>query len=366
MTSNLSRPGRHHSTVRYSAILVFMIAIALLSGCATGQLKTTGGAAADVLPRPGATVEMGKITVDVEKQFNFDPAKFLDEALVTALKEEQLLWQGDKSVPRFLFNARILDYEPGSAFKRWVLPGWGSTVLQVRGEIQIPDSGIVVAVIENKRSVYAGGVYTIGAWNSIFGNVATDLVRELKTRINGGGFVVSLAPYSEQSAEATQTKTPLEIEVRTISDMRADKLRLGERTAAFGVKMGDIYPNRRASQYVTETLADALRTIGHKVGPSAQGVIVEGELLKFWVATPATALYWDVTAELELKLRISGFGQEPGKTRIYTSKKTERTYAWPSSGLIEKAVSASITDVMHQIQSDDIWNLPVTDAKPGK
>jgi hypothetical protein len=361
--SNLSHLYLKDFTVRYSGLLGFCLAIALLSGCGTKQLNTTGGAAGDALPKPGATVEVGTITVDVEKHFDLNPSLFLNEALVSALKKEQLLWNGDKSSPRFLFNARIVDYEPGNAFKRWILPGWGSTVLEIRGEIIKPDDGGVAAVIENKRSVLAGGGYTIGAWKNIFGDVATDLVREMKTRINGGGFLVNLAPYSEQASEVAQTKNPLEIEVRNIRDMRVDKLRLGERTAAFGVKMGDIYPNRRASEYLTETLSDALRTMGHKVGPSANGVMIEGELLKFSVETPATMLYWDITAEIELKLLIKGSRQDSGGTRLYTSKKQERTYVWPSDSLIEKAVSACVADVVSQIQSDAIWSKIVTDVK---
>lgn len=363
MRTIISHLGLRPYAGKYSALLLLIVAVSLLSGCATGQVKSTGGADAAVLPNPGATVEVGKIAVESEKQFDFDLAALLNETLVAALKEEQILWTGDKTTPRFLFDARIVDYEPGNAFKRWILPGWGSTVLEVRGEIRSPDSGAIAAVIENKRSILAGGAYTIGAWKSIFSDVAGDLVREMKTRINGGGFMVSLIPYSERSSGTIQTKNPLEIEVKKISDLRVDKLRLGERTAAFGTRMGDIYPNRRVGEYLTETLSDALRTMGHKVGPSANCVTVEGELIKFWVETPATMLYWDISAEIELKLLVKGSGQESGKARVYTSKKKERSYVWPSANLIEKAVSSSVADVMSQIQSDDVWNTLALDTE---
>jgi hypothetical protein len=314
--------------------------------------------------RPGATIEVGEITMETPNQFDFDPAVLLNEALTTALEEEQLLWSGDKTKPRFLFNAKIMDYEPGNAFKRWVLPGWGSTVLEVHGEIRLSDSGTVAAMIDNKRSVVAGGAYTINAWKGIFGNVAGDLAREMKRRINGRGFVVSLIPYSKQSSGSVQTKNSLEIEINNINDLRAEKLRLGERTAAFGVKMGDIYPNRRMGEYLAETLSDALRAMGHKVGPSTNGVTIEGELLKFWVETPATTLYWDVTVEMELKLLVKQSGQEPGWTRVYSSKKTDRTYAWPTASLIENVANASVSNVMTQIQSDTIWNSFTNDIVP--
>jgi len=76
------------------------------------------------------------------------------------------------------------------------------------GEMRTPITVPFAAVIENKRSIFAGGAYTIGAWKSIFDNVADDLVQELKNRINGEGFVVSLTPYSEQSSGTVRTTNP--------------------------------------------------------------------------------------------------------------------------------------------------------------
>lgn len=363
--SNLGNPSPRNTATGHFTFLLLLLTFTLISGCATGQVKSTGGTAVDLLPRPGATVELGKITCDVARQLDFNPSDLLRETLVTALKEEHLLWPGDNT-PRFNFSARIVDYEPGNAFKRWVLPGWGSTVLEVRGELQESESGNVAAVVENKRSVIAGGAYTIGAWKSIFNSVATELVQEMKTRINGGGFVVTLVPYSDLSTGAGQARNPLEIDIKGIRDLRTDKLRLGERTAAFNVKMDDIYANRRVGDYMVETLSDALRSVGFKVGSSSSGVTVQGELQKFRVETPASMLYWDITAEIEIKLLVNGPSQEPATIRVYTSEQKERTYVWPSAGLIEKVVSASVADIMNQIQSDEIWNKFAPGAKPGK
>jgi len=48
----------------------------LLPGCATRQVKTTGGVAADLLPKPGATVEVRKITIESQKQYDFILQRF--------------------------------------------------------------------------------------------------------------------------------------------------------------------------------------------------------------------------------------------------------------------------------------------------
>jgi len=147
--------------------------------------------------------------------------------------------------------------------------------------------------------------------------------------------LVSLILYSKQSSGSVQTKNPLEIEINNINDLRAEKLRLGERTAAFGVKRGDIYPNRRMGEYLAETLSDALRAMGHKVGSSTNSVTIEGELLKFWVRTPATMLCWDVAVEMELKLLVKQSGQEPLDGRGYIPRKRQiaRTHGPPPASL---------------------------------
>ena len=117
-------------------------------------------------------------------------------------------------------------------------------------------------------------------------------------------------------------------------------------------------------EYLAEMLSDDLRAMGHKVGSSTNGVTIEGELPKFWVQTSATTLYWDVTVEMELKLLVKQSRQEPGWTRVYSSKKTDRTYAWPTASLIENVANASVSDVINQIQSDTIWNSFTNDIVP--
>jgi len=51
----------------------------------------------------------------------------------------------------------------GSAFQRWLLPGWGSTVLGVRGAHLDKQSGVPAAVITYQRNVHFGGLFTVGA-----------------------------------------------------------------------------------------------------------------------------------------------------------------------------------------------------------
>jgi len=101
----------------------------------------------------------------------------LADALGNALRERNLQWKGE-ATPKLVLAADIVEYEAGDAFKRWLLPGWGATVLVVRGTLVDAESRKVGSV-EAKRTVEAGGGYTIGAWETIFRDVANDIVTRL-------------------------------------------------------------------------------------------------------------------------------------------------------------------------------------------
>ena len=60
------------------------------------------------------------------------------------------------------------------------MPGYGSTVLTV--ECALHDGAKKVATVNARRTVDAGGGYTVGAWKTIFGSVAEDIVADLKKK----------------------------------------------------------------------------------------------------------------------------------------------------------------------------------------
>lgn len=98
-------------------------------------------------------------------------------AMETALKAELTkagLYDGD-----FKINIAITEYEPGNAFKRWILPGFGGTYLKTQSTILNPD-GKIVATIPVNRMIAAGGAFTVGAWKECFQEVAEEIVKVLK------------------------------------------------------------------------------------------------------------------------------------------------------------------------------------------
>jgi hypothetical protein len=113
----------------------------------------------------------------------------LSGALERALSKRGLLGAGEAGAGEFELSVEIDRYEPGNAFKRWLMPGYGPTVLRVRGELVDPGTGEVVTDIDHQRRVEVGGGFTIGAWRWIFDQVATDLAKDFAKHRTAAEFV---------------------------------------------------------------------------------------------------------------------------------------------------------------------------------
>ena len=208
----------------------------------------------------------------------------------------------------------------------------------------------------NKKTCYLGETIFVGLSEQLKIieelDIERDTARDMKTRAQGESLMVNLRPHLEQKLKENPERR-LCISMNNLSDKRSDKLRIGERTAAFGVSMGNILPNRKISDYLSEALSDALKAAGHEFNSSQNDVVIDGEILKFWIETPATILYWDITAVIEIKISLRILKENDLRvSRTYMARKTERTYLWPSAGLIEKAVDASVMDLTKQIRAD--------------
>ncbi len=81
-----------------------------------------------------------------------------------------------------MLNSEIREYRPGSAFKRWLWPGYGSTILWVESVLR--EGHKMIGEISTRHTVDAGGAYTAGAYQSIFGAVAEDIVADLKKKLS--------------------------------------------------------------------------------------------------------------------------------------------------------------------------------------
>ena len=126
---------------------------------------------------------VGEVDNKTGESFDIDISAMLRDAMVNELAKENLLGQqGARDL--VTMNVNIIEYRKGDAFKRWLWPGYGSTVLVVEATL-LDAEGNVDATAQANRSVDAGGGYTTGAWKEIFEDVAADLVADLKVKITG-------------------------------------------------------------------------------------------------------------------------------------------------------------------------------------
>jgi hypothetical protein len=323
----------------------------MLAGCAGVPTKPTSES--DLLPRQGAVVELDNVSTEHGKTFEVDAPGMLRDALERALTEEEIKWSGDPSQDRFVLSIEIVEYEMGNAFKRWLLPGWGGTILSVRCELKDASSGALALSMNHKRGVYVGGGYTIGAWRYIFKSVAHDIATELMIRIEGKGVVVNLSPRSEKEVDIPVAQVPLRVKVEPFTDLQKTGRRIGEREAAFGVSMGNVYLSRDVADAVREAIGDELRGAGHTLVDSGQDVTVSGEILKFWVETKTTPLYWDIvgTVEVGLTLESPARGMEKVKRR-HSTQQVKRTYVWPSGEIMSQVLEACLGELANKIRSE--------------
>jgi hypothetical protein len=166
--------------------------VLLAAGCVAPTGTKTES---ELLPRPGSRIELRDVTDESGKRFEVDAPGMLREAIQESLREEGLAWTPGAAGERFALSLAIREYRPGNAFKRWLAPGYGSTVLGVEGTLRDANTGALAATVVHQRSVHWGGAYTIGEWRSVFGWVADDIAADMRVRIEKGGeFVVSLTP----------------------------------------------------------------------------------------------------------------------------------------------------------------------------
>lgn len=161
--------------------LLLIVPVLFLAAC--GTVEHSVRVADEQAFRSGTKVVVAEVANKTGETFDIDVEQLLRDAMVNELAKEKLLGQaGEPGVVSM--NVNIIEYRKGDAFKRWLWPGYGSTVLVIEATLLDAD-GNVDATAQANRSVDAGGGYTIGAWKTIFGKVAADLVSDLKASTSG-------------------------------------------------------------------------------------------------------------------------------------------------------------------------------------
>ena len=161
-------------------------------GCGTVDHKLT--LKDNYTPQTGTSIEVGKVTNATGQTFEVNVEQLLTEALIQQLqKEGMFLTEGTAN--KILISSKIVEYDEGNAFKRWLLPGWGATVLSVQCDLK--EGSQLVGSVEARRTVSAGGGYTIGAWRTIFTSLAGDIIEDLQGKFPKGSTEKSTEPQGQ-------------------------------------------------------------------------------------------------------------------------------------------------------------------------
>lgn len=177
-------------TARGSAATRHRAASPALAGAALAAALGLAGCAAQlahpdsIAETPRAASLAGPIEVRVERCV--DRTGFTDRDLgaeTTAALIDRLRTAGPFTVTaqgRYVLVCDITGFVEGSAFKRWLLPGWGATIGRVAVMVTDTRSGETVAIVRASATVAAGGLYSVGADQVILGAAVDDVVKQLK------------------------------------------------------------------------------------------------------------------------------------------------------------------------------------------
>lgn len=161
----------------------FLLAVSILILAACGTVEHSVRVNDEQAFSPDTKILVKNVSNKTGETFDINVEQMLREAMDKELTKENLLGKaGDAGIVSMDVN--IIEYRKGDAFKRWLWPGYGSTVLVVEATL-LDAEGNVDATAKANRSVDAGGGYTIGAWKKIFEDVSADLVSDLKANISG-------------------------------------------------------------------------------------------------------------------------------------------------------------------------------------
>jgi uncharacterized lipoprotein YajG len=165
----------------------------------------------------------------------------------------------------------------------------------------------------------------------------------------GGPVTLNVTAPQPSVIDTARLGSATPITLRWIRHAADTSLRAGERDAAFGVDMGDVYFASEPGELLRQTVAGGLTAAGHHVVENAD-VMVVGDYELFSVRTKTTPLYWDVVATIRTTLRVEGAPQS--ERRSYAVERSKRTYKWPSKAIMEQVVADALSELQRQVQTD--------------
>ena len=163
--------------LKNGCLFLFFLALA---GCGATQLDSK--LPESLVLKAGQTMEFPPIENETGKTLEVPVDEIFNKYMASLLKERKLLNLSPN--PAFLvLKTRLIEYEPGNAFGRWLLPGLGTTVCTIHAELLDKKTGALVGRVKSRQTVSFGGAYSIGADKYICERAADDLIDEIDKKL---------------------------------------------------------------------------------------------------------------------------------------------------------------------------------------
>lgn len=165
---------------------------------------------------------------------------------------------------------------------------------------------------------------------------------------------VQIKPYAAPPAERAAAAGPRSsVRIGPLRDARRDGVGtlIGERTTLGNISLGMIEMQPPPAEALNQVLKAELSALGFGATTDASAASVYGQVKRFTVTTPATALYWDIHGVVELELVAQARDGRKYEGR-YLASCTDRTFAFPSTDLIGGVVAACLKEIGARLRKD--------------
>jgi len=194
-----------------------------------------------------------------------------------------------------------------------------------------------------------------------------ELVAEVLSNLRGGKSAapsggsgpgtarVQIKPYVAMPADAAGAAAARgNVRVGPLRDARRDLVGtlIGERTTIGNVSLGMIELQPPPAEALSQVLKAELAALGFGMTTDEAAASLGGQVTKFAVTTPATAVYWDINGTVELELVARGRDARTYNGR-YAASCTDRTFVFPSNEMISGVVTACLKDIGAKLRKDN-------------
>ena len=162
---------------RYTCLSVIVL---VLFGCVTSQPMVSMEKGVSL--KGYSSFYVPDVANQTGNEYEFDVAGTLTQEIKEELGNRGLDVTEDKSTENLLVvTCSLVSYEPGSAFKRWLVPGYGKTQATVKTLLIDNTSNEVLGEFISAEAVSAGGLYSAGADKRILAAIAQGIADQIES-----------------------------------------------------------------------------------------------------------------------------------------------------------------------------------------